>query len=179
MLGGHIRVTINGVVVADDDDFGLERSALGLLRTIEQDHDSTSDPRAFDVPALGSEATYSGPVTRAGLPTLLIHDCGFPLTACSNFYVDWSVRHDGEEVVLSDACRFDSLRPTEQTFPEASCVVPGSEYRAEIVQFARAVREAYFADGDKVIDDPDDRSLYHAFWAEYDALLARHADGSD
>lgn len=49
-LGGHIRVTINGVVVADDDEFGLERSALGLLRTTERDHD---------------------PASRIGFPTLL------------------------------------------------------------------------------------------------------------
>lgn len=174
MLGGHVRVTINGIAVADDAEFGLERSALGLLRTIDQDHDATSDHRAIDVPTLGSEATYSGPVTRAGLPTLLIHDCGFPLGGCSNFYVDWSVRHDGEHVVISDARRFDALRPTEHHFPEASCTIPMPHYRDEVVRFARAVRDAYFADGDKVIDDPDERSLYDAFWAEYDALLARH-----
>ena len=174
MLGGHIRVTINGVAVADDDEFGLERSALALLRTIDLDHDATSDGRAFDIPGEGSEAMYSGPVTRVGLPTLLVHDCGFPGTACSNFYVDWTVRHDGESVVISDARRFDSTRPTERHFPEASCTMPLPAYRREVVRFAEAVREAYFASGDKVVDDDDERRLYDAFWVEFDSLLARH-----
>ena len=107
MLGGAIRVTINGVAVADDDDFGLERSALGLLRTVEMDHDASSSHRQYRVPGLETD----GPIARAGFPTLLIHDCGFPLGRCSNFYVDWTVRHKRDEVHITDARRFDSMRP--------------------------------------------------------------------
>jgi hypothetical protein len=52
MLGGHLRVTVNGVVIADDDDFGLERSAVGLLRTVEEDHDAASPHGQHRIPGL-------------------------------------------------------------------------------------------------------------------------------
>ena len=134
MLGGHIRVTLNGVVIADDDEFGLERSALGLLRSIERDHDAEH---------------------QVGFPTLLVHDCGFPWLACSNFGADWTVRHDGEEVVIGDPHFFDSHPLVRDlTFPNAACRMTLDEYRAPILRFAVAVRDAYYTDGDKVIDDP-------------------------
>ena len=145
MLGGAVRVTLNGIVVADDDGFGLERSALALLRTIDQDHNATSDRRV-------------------------------PTEACSNFYVDWTVRHGAGNVHISDARRFDALRPTEIHFEAATCVMSRAAYRNEVVQFAAQVHEAYFADGDKVIDDPDERQFFDAFWAEYDSRLVRHGD---
>jgi hypothetical protein len=84
------------------------------------------------------------------------------------------VRHVGDDVLLRDARRFDSSRPTELTFPSAVCAVPLSDYRTEVVRFAVAVRDAYVADGDKIIDDPEERRLFDAFWSEYHALLGSH-----
>jgi hypothetical protein len=170
MLGGAMRVTINGVVIADDDDFGLERSALGLLRTIEEDHDATGPRVQHRIPGREDDE----PMVRAGFPTLLIHDCGFPVGGCSNFYVDWTVRHADDSVHITDVQRFDSLRPTDLTFPTAACTVPLADYRAEVLRFAQAVRDAYFADGDRLLDDPEDRRMYDAFWAEYNFLLTSH-----
>ena len=156
MLGGAPRVTINGVVVAEDDEFGLERSGLGLLRTIDRDHDA------------------SGPI---GFPTLLIHDCGFPWLACSNFGTDWTVRHEGDEVAIGDVRSFDSHPVVRDlSFPEASCRLSLAEYRDPVIRFAIAVRTAYFTGGDKVIDDPDLRRIYDDFWREYDDLLERHRE---
>ena len=54
-----------------------------------------------------------------------------------------------------------------------------AEYRAEVARFAQAVREAYLASGDKVIEDPDERRMYDAFWAEYNSMLAKHGDARD
>lgn len=170
MLSGHVRVTVNGVVIADDDDIGLERSALGLLRTVEEDHDATSPRGQLRIPGLES----GEPTIRAGFPTLLIHDCGFPVGGCSNFFVDWTVRHDDEDVHIRDVQRFDASRPTVVTFPTASCAVPLADYRAEVARFAEAVRDAYFANGAKVIDEPEERRLFDAFWAEYHGLLGAH-----
>ncbi len=156
MLGGALRVTINGVVVADDEEFGLERSALGLLRTIDRDHDASS------------------PI---GFPTLLIHDCGFPWLACSAFGTDWTVRHEGEEVAIGDVLSFDSHPVVRDlTFPGASCRLSLAEYRNPVIRFAIAVRTAYFAGGDKIIDDPELRQFYDDFWEEYDGLLDRHGE---
>lgn len=154
MLGGALRVTINGVVVADDEEYGLERSAMALLRTIDRGHDG------------------SHPV---GFPTLLVHDCGFPWLACSNFGTDWTVRHDGDEVVIGDVRHFDSHPVVRDlTFPGAACRMSRSDYRDPITRFAGAVREMYFADGDKRVVDADERGLYEAFWAEFDELVAHH-----
>ena len=154
MLGGALRVTINGVVVADDEEYGLERSALALLRSIDRDHDASH---------------------RVGFPTLLIHDCGFPWLACPNFGTDWTVRHDGDEVVIGDVRHFDSHPVVRNlTFPAASSRMSRSDYRGPVTRFAVAVREVYFADGDKLVDDAEERRLYEAFWAEFDELLAQY-----
>ena len=158
MLGGALRVTINGVVVADDDEFGLERSALGLLRTLDRDHDE---------------------VHQVGFPTLLIHDCGFPFDACSNFLVDWAVRHDGGDVMIADA-RSASSHPVirDLAFPGAACRMPLPAYRAPIVAFAASVRDKYFSAGEKRLEEWE-RPLDDELWREYDELLARHLDARE
>ncbi len=154
MLGGALLVTINGVDVADADEYGLERSALGLLRSVEHDH------------------TREHPV---GFPTLLVHDCGFPWLACSNFGTDWTVRHDDGQVAIGDVRDFHSHPVVRDlSFPEATCRMTDAEYREPIVGFAEIVRERYFADGDKVIGDDVERAEYERFWTEFEELLARH-----
>ncbi len=159
--GGALRVTINGVVVADHDDYGIVQSALGLLRTVDRDHH---------------------PADRAVHGYLLCHHCGFPYFACSNFGTTWTVRHDGPSVVIGGVSHHGVLDvpknrdsvAVDLDFPAASTRLPIEQYRAEIVAFATAARDFYFADGPKVLDDPDEREMHDQFWAEYDGLLARH-----
>jgi hypothetical protein len=154
MLAGALRVTINEVVVTDADGYGLERSALGLLRSINRDHTR--------------EASI-------GFPTLLVHDCGFPWMACSNLWTDWTVRHADGHVLISDVRHFDSHPiARDLVFPEAACQMTEADDREPIVAFAQGVRDGYFADGDRTIDDEYERAEYEQFWAEFSELLTRH-----
>lgn len=155
-LSGHLRVTINGTAVADDDDFAVAVSARALLRTVDRDHDAAN------------------PVIHNAY--LLSHDCGFPDFACSNFGTTWAVRHgNGVVQILDVESHASAPLVRDLRFPEAEIDVPLEQYRDEVLRFATDARAAYFADGERQIADDEERSLYEGFWAEYDELIARHA----
>lgn len=156
-LTGALRVTINGVVVADDDDddYGIADSALALMRTVDRDH------------------SLADPVIRSRF--LLCHDCAFPDLACSAFGTTWTVTHRDGAIHLAEIESY-TTQPIRRhlTFPDAEADVAEEDYRSEVVRFARHAKDAYFADGPRIVD-PDWRDLYDAFWHEYDDLLASHA----
>jgi len=155
-LAGALRVTINGTVVVDDDDFGVAPSALALLRTIDREHHASS-PVIF--------GSY-----------LLSHDCGFPFFGCGNYGANWAVSHRDGVVHISDVENYTSHPIVRHLrFPSAETDLPLATYRDEVIRFALAARVAYFADGDRQIADADERSDYEAFWREYDDLVPPHA----
>jgi hypothetical protein len=152
-LAGALRVTINGVVIADDDDYGIADSALALMRTVDRDHNLVDR------------------VIRSRY--LLCHDCAFPDLACSNFGTTWTVTHRNGAVHLADVESY-TTHPIRRhlTFPDAETDIAEEDYRTEVVRFARQAKDAYFANGPRIVD-PDWRDLYGAFWREYDELLER------
>ena len=143
---GSIRAVIDGTVVsdADSDEYGVVQSALQLLRTVDEDHEPGD--------------TY-----------LLCHGCGYPLSfGCPNFGTDWTVRHDGEEVVLEQAVHYGQ---GEQRF-DLTTRLPSADYRRAVVAFARQARDFYFADGPRT-PEAWEQDLHDQFWVEFDERLER------
>lgn len=154
---GTIRAVIAGTVVtANDDEYGVNQSALSLLRTLEQDH------------------TRTDPVSGG---YLLCHGCGYPLSfGCSNFGTDWVVRHEGDTVVLDRATHYGSVRagradPHETEF-DAHARVPIDQYRRQVVAFAEEARDFYLASGPRQLEEWEQK-FHQKFWAEFDERLAR------
>jgi hypothetical protein len=137
---GRLRIVINGMVVMDgtSDDTSISKTALALSRTLSRDH------------------LPSAPVA----PQLVFHGCGFAtmLEVSCGIGADWSVRHEGGTVRITDVVRFDGpSREPAVPFADAACVVPENLYRREVVRLASAAL-AFAAQSVKRIEDPYDLS---------------------
>jgi hypothetical protein len=150
---GSIFCEIAGVVVTTDEpDYGIIQSALSLLRSLERDH--PPDDGTDDLPIAGF---------------LLCHGCGYPLgLGCTNFGTDWKVRHEGNDVVLSEPF----LMSASQTGNDIEARVPLAEYRRQIVSFAHEARRFYFANGPRHLDEGW-LAINSRFWADFDERLKR------
>lgn len=151
---GSIFCEIGGVIVtADEPDYGITQSALHLLRTLEQDRTATSGEER-DVP-------YD-----SGF--LLCHGCGYPISfGCDNFGTDWLVRHDNQEVILSQPLLVATRR--EKSF-DVEVRLSIDEYRRQIIAFAREGRRFYLSDGPRSVENWE-VDLHERFWAEFDERL--------
>ncbi len=85
---------------------------------------------------------------------------------CSNFGTEWAVRHEGDQVLLSDVTHYTE---TETRF-DVEARLPFSEYRDQVERFASAARDFYVADGPRQIEDQD-QDLHEQFWGEFDRRL--------
>lgn len=70
-------------------------------------------------------------------------------SAALTFGTDWAVRHDGDQVLLSDVTHYTETK----TRFDVEARLPFSEYRDLVEGFARAARDFYFADGARQIED--------------------------
>jgi hypothetical protein len=152
---GRIRAVIAGTVVTDmdNDDYGINQSALLLLRTLDEDHQLGGD-------------------------YLLCHGCGYPVHfGCPDFGTDWAVRHHGDTVVLLQPTHYAALHVgrrdrLSETEYDVRALVPAADYRREIVAFARQARDFYFAEGPRQLAEWE-REFHDAFWAEFAQRLER------
>lgn len=154
---GSVRATIGGVVVTSDDpddEYGMNQSALQLLRAIENDHVQ---------------------LTRVTLDQgyLLGHGCGYPIGfGCGNFGTDWTVRHDGGDVVFSEPRTIDAMSMPQIRSFDVAVRLPIAAFRREVVEFASEARRFYFADGPRPVEDWE-VDLHERFWSEFDERYAR------
>jgi hypothetical protein len=150
---GGVRASIAGTVVTSDDlDYGISQSALSLLWTLEHDH-NRFEPM--------------------GRGYLLCHGCGYPdVFGCGTFGTDWSVRHEGEIVVLSEPTRIDASETTFDIQARVSVV----DYTLQVVAFAETARAFYIAAGPRQIA-PVEQEFHDQFWAEFDDRLGRATAG--
>ena len=149
---GDLRLVVGGTVIVPGDgdgEFTISTSALQLLRTLESDHVPRAD---------GSER-------------LILH-CGMLLMASCPIGVDWRVTHRDGMVCLEDVVRVDDRATTR--FPGLVVEVAQEEYRRQIVAFAEKAKEPFVGVEKSFEDDDYDLVLYPRFWAEYDAIIARH-----
>lgn len=109
---------------------------------------------------------------------LLCHGCGYPaILGCPNFGTDWTVRHDGDTVVLSQPTHYaavhvgrtDRLKETEY---DVRARVPAADYRRAVVAFAQEARDFYFADGPRTVEEWE-QEFHDQFWAEFEERLDR------
>ena len=153
---GRIHLEIGGqVITSGDQEYGVSESALALLRTLRSGHSSAQ------------------PVAERLIP----HGCGMMLLQGCGLGIDWSVRHDGDIVVLGDVVRFDGAGSTQVVpFPGLEARLNRSEYVREVVHFALEARRLFEAEPKESTreDIPGD---FAAFWKEYDEILVS-ADAS-
>lgn len=158
---GKLRVTIGGVVVANEES-SVNEAALALLRTLERDH-SPDAPVAEYLP---------------GKPRLFFDGCGMFPMGCCPIGMDWKVEHLSGFVRVSNVRRWDTTKeaPTA-VFPDLLVDIPERLYRRVVVDFAKAAKQ-FFVGVSKVLDDPY-RTYYEQFWQEYDRLLEKFSGTCD
>ena len=145
-----IRLLIGGQqITSGNEDYGVSESALALLRTLERNH-SAAEPVA---------------------QMLVFHGCGTMLMMGCPIGVDWDVAHAGDSVRISKVARYDGTSDDDSVrFPNLSVELPVTEYRDQVLAFAREAKKP-FAGIIKTFADDFDRQQYDDFWREYDALL--------
>jgi hypothetical protein len=156
---GSIYCEFGGVVLAyDEDGFGISQSGLQLLRTLEGDR-TQSDRDKLRSQGLQFDNGF-----------LLCHGCGHPISfGCTNFGIDWRVRHVEDEVILYDPLSVSAAvqRPVVQVG------ISVAAYARPIVLFARQARDFYFSFGPRFPVEEWERDMHDRFWDEYDERLAR------
>lgn len=80
---GEIYLNVNDTIITQSgigEEWGISESALALLRTIDNDY-------------------VSDPVNEEGL---ILHGCGAILMMGCPISIHWTVKHCGDQVILSD-----------------------------------------------------------------------------
>ena len=171
---GDIRLVIGGRTIAsgEDGEYGISEAALGLLRTITSNRESSPLKRPESWPGHGTAEEAQE------FERLISHGCGLILMMSCPIGIDWTVEHADGRVRISEVFRCDDVGATDvQEYPDLAVEVPLQEYRDEIVAFARRAKEP-FEGIEKSISDDFDREMYVEFWEEYDRLLAHAAAAS-
>ena len=155
---GTVGVQIGGVLVTGNanswDDAGISRAALALLRTLDQDHESSAnDPESAK---------------------LIPHSCGFLSipTSCPSG-IDWSVRHIDGMVTLDSVTTEPGIG--QSSVVDTQATIPWSVYRDAVITFAQqAVR---FVEGSpkKTPDDDWDRQDFEHWHTETIERIERFA----
>jgi hypothetical protein len=146
---GRLRIVIAGTTVADGKpELGISESALGLLRTLDDDrHGSQEQER------------------------LIMHGCGLILMMGCPIGIDWDVEHAAQVVRVRNVVVCDGTGAEDERELNVSADVPASLYCEQVVALAKTVKRFFAASADKVLADPVDRQVYAEFWREFDARL--------
>lgn len=143
-LHGDVVVRI-GERTLEDDTLTVSAAGLYLLRSLTKDH--VAGEGEHMIPHCG-HAMYAR--EDGGSRS---EDEDVSLTGCP-IGLDWSVRHDGGEVVLT----LDD--GTEERMSVGS-------YREEVFRFADAIEDYYRSCAEKISFDDYARRGYEAFWREW------------
>lgn len=142
---GGIRVTLDGELIfeagAGNDGYTLSTSALHLLRTVSRDYDAATTASSQLIPCCGNNMVFddiSGEVVN--LP-------------CPNG-IEWSVRHSGAGVSVRLS---DTLGLT----------LSSEEWRRAVHAFSARVRDFYFAEPPRLVDNEDDAAWHQHFVSEW------------
>lgn len=153
-LHGGIRVAVSGEALIDTgaEDYALSTGALHLLRTLDRDHTPDRPISEHLVPHCGHVMVVdgeSGSVTNVGCAA----------------GVNWWVRHEGSDVVL--------------TFADADARVPAGEWRRAVCAFSDVVAAFYDAGGKKRPLDALAQEWYEPFRAEWERLRRSESPGGE
>jgi hypothetical protein len=147
---GQLELTIGGQVILDGrEEYGLSESALALLRTLKQEHSPKNHVAE----------------------KLIFHGCGYVLMQGCPIGIDWTVQHEGDEIILKDVVRWDTPdehRPTR--FVGLSVSLPLVEYRQVVLEFAQMVKQ-FFKGQEKEFFNEAERDEYEVFWQEFNRLI--------
>lgn len=137
-LHGHAVVHISNAVL--EYEATISATALYLLKSITEDHIIYQDNQML--PCCGFFLIANDDLSDVRI-------CG-----CSNG-IDWSVRHDDDNIVLELA---DGTKE----------IVSAADYTSEVFRFADMVEEYYKSCSPKTLPkDSFDRDGYVAFWNEW------------
>ncbi|PFK65076.1 hypothetical protein COJ21_24875 [Priestia megaterium] len=151
---GEIYLSVNGLIITQprfNEEWGISESALALLRTLDKDY--ICDPDSEE--------------------GLVFHGCGAILMMGCPISIHWSVKHCGDEVLLSDFVKFTTTNPQvgNMEYKEIKVKLSKEEYRDEIISFALQAKELFDNSSEKIISDDFDKDMYREFWNEYNYLL--------
>lgn len=151
---GEIYLSVNKVIITQsglDEEWGINESALALLRTLDKDY-------------------ICEPNSEEGL---IFHGCGAILMMGCPISIHWSVKHCGDEVILSDFVKFTTTNPRIGNIKYKGLRVKLSkkEYTDEIIAFSLEAKKLFDNSREKIINDDFDKEMYTEFWNEYNYLL--------
>lgn len=150
---GRLLVQIGGQTIIDGrESYGLSETALAFLRTLISDHTPQNH--------LAEK--------------LVFHGCGYVLMQGCPIGADWTVIHDGGDVLIKDIVRWDTpdeYRPT--AFPELTVRVPFADYQKIVVEFAESVL-TFFEGQEKQFFSDSERTAYETFWTEFNEIYTRY-----
>lgn len=148
---GEIFLQIGEQIITNGEEcYGISESALALLRTTLSDHSPENSVAE----------------------KLIFHGCGTILMIGCNIGIDWTVRHVGENVELSNVTKFIGNSDNEiVTYPQLNLTVPLIQYKAEIERFALKAKSLFDGVPKKVSENKLYPNKYQLFWKEYADLL--------
>lgn len=152
---GQLELVIGGQVILDGrEEYGLSETALALLRTLEKNHSPKNHVAE----------------------KLVFHGCGYVLMQGCAIGADWTVLHEGQDVILKDVVRWDTPdehRPTR--FEGLSVTLPLTQYLQVVFAFAQNVKQ-FFEGNKKKFFNEEERLAYESFWQEFNCYLNKTQD---
>lgn len=151
---GEIYLNVNGNIITEsgiDEDWGISESALALLRTIDKDY-------------------VCNPANEEGL---ILHGCGSILMMGCPISIHWTVKHMGDQVLLSDFVKITTTNTESGSvyYPGIQVSLNQNDYRKQVVQFAIQAKKLFDTSKEKHLTDDFDRETYKDFCSEYNRLL--------
>ena len=150
---GKIYLKIGENIISDenDEEWTVSTTSLGLLRSIIPDDET--------------EEAYAK-----------IYHCGMLTMASCPISIDWTVRHDGNVVVISELWKQPTINLKDGICylnDYQTVIVEKAAYIREILNFADSVAEFMNRFPAKVLEDKIDKILYNSFLNEFKSLRAR------
>lgn len=147
---GQIYLSVNGTIITQagmEEEWGISESALALLRTLDKDYISDVDNKEG----------------------LILHGCGTMLMIGCPISIHWTVKHIGDQVVLSDFVKVMTTDPKSGSvyYPGLEIKLSRIEYSKQIIQFAEEVKAFFHTSKEKRFCDEYDEEMYEEFWKEF------------
>lgn len=148
---GKIYLRVWNTIISDavDGDWGINESALSLMRTARYGFPNHEVPPPKYYPDGVKEET-------------LINCCGVYMLFCPSS-ITWKVSHLNEFVVLNNFVKDEKLK-----FNDLEVRIPTKQYARVIYKFAKEARDFFTGRNISVSDWEQFEGQYKLFWDEYE-----------
>jgi|WetSurMetagenome_2_1015567.scaffolds.fasta_scaffold229166_2 hypothetical protein len=150
---GMIYFKIGDYIITDEEDeeWTISTTALGLLRSVIPDEETAE--------------AYAK-----------VYHCGMLTMASCPISIDWTVRHDGNVVIISELWKQPTIDLKDGICylnDYQTVIVEKATYIREILKFSDSVAEFFDNSPVREIEDRNDKVIYKAFLDEFNSLRDR------